>query len=177
MKKALPILLSAAALAAGIGWCVKYTRNTGGTVQETGTPPPAARQEQPVPAAGVNETPPSRIVSDGPAIFKKAFWREPSADDQIANAERREWSDAEGVTRWEWFIEVNASPDLLKYLREDNPFGLRRTSPAPLPEGPPAWFTFAPEEVDVLKSGTGRLQMIFSKHNNKILATSSGNGF
>lgn len=129
------------------------------------------------PAARTPGTPPTRTVSDGPAIFKKAFWRDPSAADQIVNAERREWSDAEGVTRWQWFIEVNASPDLLKHLREDNPFGLRRTSATPLPEGLPPWFSYAPEEVEVLKSATGGLQMIFSKQNSRLLATSSGNGF
>lgn len=109
-------------------------------------------------------------------VFKKAFWRAPSAGDEILHADRREWSDAEGVTKWQWFIAVKPSPELLKYLRDDNAFGLTPAESAQLPEDKPAWFVFDTSEVSVLSSPRGRMQLIFQQRENTLYATDAGGG-
>lgn len=121
--------------------------------------------------------PPTLTVGDSAMVFKRAFWRVPSPEDEIVHAGRHEWSDEGGVTKWQWFIEVKASPSLVKYLREENAFGLIPAASAQLPEERPGWFRFDPSEVSVLKSPHGRLQLIFSTKNNTLLATDSGAGF
>ena len=49
---------------------------------------------------------PASIENVGEEVFKRAFWRRPSAEDRILQAERHEWHDAEGVSRWQWFLIV-----------------------------------------------------------------------
>jgi hypothetical protein len=120
--------------------------------------------------------PPTSVSSDAEAIFKKAMWRRPGPDDKILHAERHEWSDGEGVNRWQWFLIVEASPDLITYLREDNAFGLVPGSVEPIREAP-AWFSFQPDEVAVLKSPMGGMRLMFAKKASTIYATSSGAGF
>ena len=121
--------------------------------------------------------PPTQTVTDGEEIFKKAFWRQPAMGDEILQAERHEWSDAGGLLRWQWFLVVKASPELIKYLRDDNAFGLvPASSPSAIPEAP-AWFRFDPEKVMRLQSPQSALQLIFSTHDSTIHATASGRGF
>lgn len=121
--------------------------------------------------------PPTSTLTDGLEIFRKAFWRSPAAGDEVLNAERREWADSGGLSRWQWFIAVRPSPELLKYLREENAFGLAPSgSPSPI-DDPPSWFAFNPAEVEVLRSPTANLQFIFRKEDNALYATNSGSGF
>lgn len=84
--------------------------------------------------------------TDAAAVFQRAFWRRPGAEDVIKNAERREWIDAPqaagsgpgsdgsggsagsagsagGVRKWQWFIEVKPGAGLRDYLL-GNPFQL-----------------------------------------------------
>lgn len=163
MKKTFLILLPAVVLTAGIGWYLWPSR---------GKPEPLA--ETAAPMAG---PPPTRTMADPVAIFKKAFWREPSAGDKIRRSGRHEWDDGGGITKWSWFLEVDASPELLKYLREDNSFGLVRAKSARLPEDRPSWFTFEPAAFNVLSSPRGNLQLIFSNQGNRLFACDSGRGF
>lgn len=93
-------------------------------------PAPAA-----VPAPAVSAETLARTV-DSDAVFARALWRRPQPDDVIKNAERRDWSDAEGVTRWDWFLEVQPGPALMAWL-DTNPFSLHK-SEAPQPAIPPA---------------------------------------
>ena len=130
------------------------------------------------PAANLSSpNPPTATLTDPVAVFQKAFWKRPTGDDEITHAERHEWSDAEGVTKWQWFIEVKASPDLVKYLQQENAFGLIPAASAQLLEERPGWFRFDPGEVSVMKSPRGRMQLIFSTKNNTLYATDSGAGF
>ncbi len=129
------------------------------------------------PIVKIDSPPPTGVLTDPVKIFQRAFWRSPAPDDRILHAERREWSDSGGLKRWQWFIAVEPSPALMKYLRADNAFGL---VPFPMKldlTGPPEWFAFSPAEVDVLAAPRGNLRLIFSKTKNQLFAMDSGSGF
>lgn len=121
--------------------------------------------------------PPTLTLNDTEEIFKKAFWRRPTPDDQILNAVRHEWRDADGLERWQWFLVVSASPELIQYLRDDNAFGLVAASKVPVVSEAPGWFRFKPEEVTVLQAPYAGMRLIFSKSDNTLYATDSGRGF
>ena len=110
-------------------------------------------------------------------IFKKAFWQRPAPADQIQYAERHEWRDADGLERWQWFLVVSASPELIRYLRDDNAFGLVPASAAPVVSEAPAWFHFKPEEFTVLQALHAGMRLMFSNSDNTLYATDSGRGF
>jgi hypothetical protein len=121
--------------------------------------------------------PPTATLTDQLKIFRSAFWRSPVAGDEILHAERREWSDQNGLDKWQWFLALRPSPELVKYVRDDNAFGLSETTtPAPV-EGAPAWFAFDPDAVEVLRSSSSNLQFIFSGPDNTLYATSDGSAF
>ena len=73
-----------------------------------------------LPAASPAYEPPTTTISDATEVFQKAFWKRPTAADKILNAERREWADADGVKRWQWFIAVAlaARADLLPPVQD-----------------------------------------------------------
>jgi hypothetical protein len=135
---------------------------------------PAAADPAPISWQGA---PPTLTLNDAEEIFKKAFWRRPAPADQIQYAERHEWRDADGLERWQWFLVVSASPELIKYLRDDNAFGLVPASEAPVVTEAPGWFQFKREEVTVLRSRHAGMRLIFSKSDNTLYATDSGRGF
>jgi hypothetical protein len=120
---------------------------------------------------------PTHTLTDSAEIFKRAFWRRPGSDDQILHAERHEWSDAEGLQRWQWFLVVKASPELIKDLRDDNAFGLLPGSSGPNNPEAPDWFVFKPEEFSLFQSPQSGMRLIFSKTDNTLYATDSGRGF
>lgn len=123
------------------------------------------------------QAPPTATLTDATEIFQKAFWKSPTAGDRILHAERREWSDEDGVTKWQWFIALHPSPELLRYVREENAFGLTRLeSPRPVDRAP-AWFRFDPAEVEVMGAPQSNLQFIFSDSGNLLYAAHSGGGF
>lgn len=123
------------------------------------------------------ESPPWTVTSDPVKIFQKAFWRSPAAEDEILHGERREWLGEDGVGKWQWFLVVKPSPELVKYLRDDNAFGLVSADAMPELVDPPAWFTFKSHEVELLKAPTANLSLIFSKTGDLLYATDSGDGF
>lgn len=129
-----------------------------------------------VPAA-LPESPPRTVTSDPVKIFQKAFWRSPNASDEILHGERREWMGEDGLEKWQWFLVVKPSPELVKYLRDDNAFGLVRADAMPAINEAPAWFAFKSSDMEILKAPTSNLRLIFSKTGNHLFATDSGNGF
>ena len=138
----------------------------------------APDRETPVAAgAAANPDPPTTTIVDGAAVFQQAFWKRPTANDRILHAERRVWSDEGGVEKWQWFLAVEPSPELVKYLREDNAFSLFPASSPVTVKGAPAWFSVRPREVEVLQSRQGRMQLFFSKKKNFLYATDAGGGF
>jgi hypothetical protein len=120
---------------------------------------------------------PTTVNSDPKEIFQRAFWRRPGDGDKILHAERREWSDADGVSKWQWFLVVEPSPELVKHLREDNAFGLVSGGSLPEIKRPPSWFTPPSTDVDVLQAPHGNLRLIFSKNKNLLHAMDAGGGF
>jgi hypothetical protein len=64
---------------------------------------PAVPSEEASPEIVWESDPPSAVEQEAEEVFKRAFWRRPSAEDRILKAERHEWHDAEGVSRWQWF--------------------------------------------------------------------------
>jgi hypothetical protein len=138
----------------------------------------APDQETPVAGgAAANPDPPTTTIVDGAAVFRQAFWKRPSANDRILHAERRVWSDEDGVEKWEWFLAVEPSPELVKYLREDNAFSLSPASSPATVIGAPEWFSVRPGEVEVLQSRQGKMQLFFGKTKNFLYATDAGGGF
>ena len=131
--------------------------------------------DQPSPEGAVSGA--NSVQNDPVKIFQRAFWASPTSEDTILHAERREWSDGEGILKWEWFLVVEPSPALLKRLRDDNVFGLVPVTSAAAIGNAPGWFRFDTGEVSVLKSPHGRLQLIFSRNYRTLYATDSGRGF
>lgn len=120
---------------------------------------------------------PTKIENDPVKIFQRAFWASPTSEDKILHAERREWSGADGLEKWEWFLVVEPSPALLKRLRDDNAFGLIPAASAAATANAPGWFRFDGDEVHVLKSPQAKLQLIFSRDHRTLYATDTGLGF
>jgi hypothetical protein len=116
-------------------------------------------------------------VKDAEEIFKRAFWRRPAKDDEILHAERHEWRDADGLQRWQWFLVVQASPELIKVLKDDNAFGLVPGSTISLNPEAPDWFVFKPDDFATFQSPHSGMRLMFSKTNNTLYATDSGWGF
>lgn len=140
----------------------------------------ANRQKSTVKAAApvaIPESPPRTVTSDPIKIFQRAFWRSPGENDRILHGERRDWAGDDGLAKWQWFIVVQPSPELVKYLRDDNAFGLVSGMSAPKIEGSPTWFNFKPSDVDVLQAPRAKLILLFSKTENLLYATDSGDGF
>ena len=141
----------------------------------------AGRSPEAAPEAGGSvaegSEPPTKTVTDTVEIFKRAFWRRPAPEDEILHAERQEWSDAEGLQRWRWFLVVKASPALVKNLREENAFGLLPSESVPPPGDAPGWFAFQAGDFELLQSPDRSMHLFFSKNDNTLYATAAGRGF
>ncbi|MES2705022.1 MAG: hypothetical protein V4726_00320 [Verrucomicrobiota bacterium] len=168
MRKPLLIVLTAVPVLAFLGWRVAVEWKNPGAVLTTPAPTPGP--------------PPDTTSTDGTTVFQKAFWRRPGDGDRILHAERREWLDSGGVSRWQWFIAAEPSPALVKYLREENAFGLTSANTTggggkagfrPAPD----WFPADPSGFDVLSGSAGSLKLLFSKTGNQLYASDSGGGF
>lgn len=114
---------------------------------------------------------------DPVAVFQRAFWKRPTEADRILNAERREWQDEGAVSRWQWFLEVEPSPALVAYLREDNAFRLSTKKPSKIPRDAPKWFIRDFQGAHVMVARQGGMQLIFMPGNSKLYAMDSGGGF
>ncbi|MEM9479873.1 MAG: hypothetical protein AAGA58_09505 [Verrucomicrobiota bacterium] len=109
-------------------------------------------------------------------VFKRAFWRKPTGDDEILHAERREWSDGNGVRKWQWFLKVRPSDQLVEYLRDQNAFHLvSAPTIAPIPN-PPSWFAPQESNADVFQSTSATMQLVFGT-DDILYATDRGGGF
>lgn len=172
MKRLLPTLLAAAAVLALAFVAVRRPA----PVPVRADPPAVVR-----PAGQGGTVAISRARED---IFRRAFWRQPTAADRIVLADRREWSDQnQEVQRWQWFLQVQPGPELLQALRDPATFGLVPTqSPRPLPKQitAPAWFPAADRlagcEVLQVPGGSG-LTVYYRAADHTLFATDAGRGF
>ena len=162
-KQKLLIAISSLALLFWLGW----------RQLEVGRSQPTKQ----APAVSWVGAPPDRVVMDPELVFRRAFWRSPEAGDEIVHAERYEWHDGEGVIKWKWFMEIKPSSGLIKYLRDENAFGLTRTSSMTMIDERPAWFNFDSSKAVVMNSAQSNLQLIFMAEENTLYATDSGLGF
>jgi hypothetical protein len=116
-------------------------------------------------------------------IFRRAFWRRPTAADRIVHADRREWSDHDqAVQRWQWFLQVRPSAALLSTLRDPATFGLvpSAASDSPIkPSSAPAWFPSDAQLAgcEILQSPAGGLTVYYQAADNVLFATDAGRGF
>ena len=145
-------------------------------------PVPAAIVEAKPAAAPLPEPPPETLARnlDAQEVFRRALWRRPQEGDVIQNAERREWSDAEGVTRWEWFLVVTPGPVLDAWL-QTNPFSLQKVE-RPREGGPvssggaPEWFPKEFPEKEIFQSNVGNFLLVRDAANGRIFLADSGGG-
>ncbi|WP_035606395.1 hypothetical protein [Haloferula sp. BvORR071] len=133
-------------------------------------PPPQVRRVPTGPAPNVTNVDPA-------TVFQRAFWKRPTEADQILHAERREWQDAGNVSHWQWFLEVEPSPALLSYLRDDNAFRLSTKKPVKIPADAPAWFIRDLQGTQAMVARQGGMQLIFTAGGAKLYAMDSGGGF
>lgn len=132
---------------------------------ESERPPPAITRQ----AADV-------VDDDGPTVFQRAFWRRPQEGDVILNAERREWLDGEEVERWQWYLLVEPSEELLRALRDDNSFGLQKGILNPeLFQDAPEWFQGVSSDFDCRTAPDGGMTLFFGSE--RLYATGQGGGF
>lgn len=122
------------------------------------------------------------IERNAPAVFQRAFWRRPAAADRILHGERREWKDASGVLKWQWFVAVRPSREFRDWLMKENPFEIITCDPresfATITEAP-AWFLTA-DDVSAFaahRNREGRYLVFFDPKTNRLFATDSGGGF
>lgn len=136
---------------------------------------------EPVPQAvqaPVESSPPPTATRTDPAeVFQRAFWKRPADADKILHAERREWADSEGISKWQWFLVVEPSPDLLTYLVKENAFNLPSCPTPEPPAGSPAWFKYDPSRMETLGSARAGLRFSFDKATRLLYAADSGGGF
>lgn len=161
----------AAVLLIGVGGLAWRIRSEKDEEVEPGSP---GSVEIPVGEGGALAT-----TEDGPEIFRRAFWRHPSEEDRIHHAERREWSEAGEVRRWQWFLAVEASPSLLDDLFKQNRFRLQpsTTFPGEGPGGAPDWFPEEMDDLEIRQSPDESLVLLKERGNDLIYATGHGRGF
>ena len=110
-------------------------------------------------------------------VFRRAFWRRPSPEDRILHASRREWSDAQGVTRWQAFLAVEPGPALHEWLAT-NPFSLA-TVPSISREIPntPEWFPKNFDGFTIQQSPIGNMVILRASGGSPVYFTDHGKGF
>lgn len=119
-------------------------------------------------------------ITDQEAVFKRAFWRRPEADDHIVHAEYLEWSEEGDVSRWQWCIEVEPSKALTDWLKERHPISSVATDAKKVRAGlpaPPEWFPTSTQAYELRQSADGQMCLLFSQERKVLFATASGYGF
>lgn len=120
---------------------------------------------------------PTYTEKDAAEVFKRAFWKRPTENDKILHAVRREWADAEGIQKWQWFIAVEPSDQLAGYLKQ-NPF--RLNSPkgkTMLPTEAPEWFPKSGRDFEVQRRSNGEMIIMIEKESGRLYAFGQGFGF
>ncbi len=121
-----------------------------------------------------NSPPPTTTNTNPTEVFQKAFWKQPTPEDEILRAERKEWADNSGLSKWQWFLSVKPSAALVEHLITQNAFMLRRSEPpSKLPEG----FPESAKGYETYSNASGAFWILWNKEENLLHATDSGSGF
>ncbi len=122
---------------------------------------------------------PTTTNTDATEVFQRAFWKRPTEKDEILHAERREWADGDGVDRWQWFIAVDPSAELARYLHEQNPFSMSAPKgEVALPADElPEWFPDSVDGYDVTQTADGQMIFLMRPGDGRLFAMSQGRGF
>lgn len=178
MNPRLLAVLAAVLLLAG-GAVVWLLRSPG----PAGAPGPAVPPKvASAPAKGDKSAVTLAVEPDKTQVFQRAFWRRPGSGDRILHAERKEWSDATGVQKWQWFIVVDPSPEFRRWLIEDNPFELAALASGGeevAVENAPKWFPGldARAALAQYRNRGGRMIVLLDRKSGRIFATDGGSGF
>jgi len=143
---------------------------------------PKVRSLEPLPSPLVPVAPVETLATtlDSVAVFHRALWRRPQPDDTILNAQRRDWSDAEGVTHWDWFLAISPGPQLQAWFAT-NPFSLQKVSQPrsshlrDLAQAP-AWFPKDFVNLDVFEALSGNFLLVVDPETKGIFLSDSGGG-
>ncbi len=178
MKLRFVAALAAVLLLAG-GAVVWHLRSPGSAGASGPAVPPKVATP---PAPGDKSAVTLAVEPDKTQVFQRAFWRRPTAGDRILHAERREWSDAAGVQKWQWFIVVDPSPEFRRWLIEENPFELAALAPGVeevVVENAPKWFPGleARAALAQYRNRGGRLIVLLDRKSGRLYATDGGSGF
>ncbi len=134
------------------------------------------------PPVALEETVELTTSQDGKDLFRRFFWRAPNESDQILEAERRVWENAEGDLRaWQGYLAIIPSDELDAYLAS-NPFRLTRVDTPDWPkrlEDAPDWFPGAEElsSYDLQSSRDATFHLIRQKSPQKLYVIGQGSGF
>ena len=140
------------------------------------------RDATPAASPAVSRTPPATspvmAPADSPAeIFRRVFWKRPGEGDRILQAERREEKLADGRSRWRSFLEVEASPALLDYLRRENAFGMVRLAGVAPVQDAPKWFVIESSTHEAFATPPGSLKVFFAKMGGRLYAYGEATSF
>ncbi len=171
VSRSLVVITSALALGLGLWWLIS-SGDRGDTPLATTVPAPP-----PPPPGNTEEQATTAFPPE--LVFSRAFWRRPDPADQIRHAERREWSDPDGVTRWQFFLAVDPGPALSQWLAT-NPFSLVTvtTLERDIPD-PPEWFPNpgTATGATLQQSASGNLVVITTSGGGTVFVTDHGRGF
>lgn len=126
---------------------------------------------------------PYRVNREAVEVFRRAFWRNPSAADEILHAERREWrDDGETVSQWQWFLQVRPGRRLLEDLRSGAIFTLQPATGAiewATLSSAPTWFPehASGEAYEIWRDPSGQLTFLYDADDNLLFGTDEGFGF
>ena len=179
--------------AAGVALCVFAFRQ--GPARKASPGPSSVSLAAPASPDSPSSVSPGPVPSSAwppEEVFRRAFWRQPTAQDRILHAERREATigpphtnaGSRDVQSWQWFLALQPSPGLLRSLRDPDTFGLLPTAAPrlwsePAPEPLPTWFPAAASvpEFEILQAPAGRLTLLYRAADNTLFATDAGAGF
>jgi hypothetical protein len=169
-------------LGLSLGWWVVCFRDRGepsspAPVPEAGPPPRVP--SPPVPPLPVTGGDRDQAETGFPPelVFARVFWRRPDAGDRILHAERREWSDGDGVTRWQVFLAVEPGPALAEWLAT-NPFSLVTVTALErdIPD-PPPWFPKPAAAGLLQQSPVGNLVVMTASGGRTVFVSDHDRGF
>ena len=167
-------------LAIAVSWLPSSLRNPKPLRSSHGPlPHPQGRDLPTAPVATAEPVSVESTEKDFPPdkVFAIALWRHPSPSDRILHAERCVWSDARGITRWQFFLAFHPGPELHQWLMT-NPFSLAPSKNHAL-EIPnrPDWFPSLTDDHQLQRSPSTNMAILARRSDGIVFMTNHGHGF